>query len=106
MPKPVITGDPLETIEGRWTLQILVCLRNTEHRFSDLKTALPGISSNVLTERIRALQGAGLIERHYLPPPAARDVYALGPLAADLRPALNALARWQVQFRATSVALD
>ena len=85
----------IETIEGRWNLQILLCLNGGELRFSDLRTAIPRISSNVLSDRIRALQTAGLVERRYLPPPTARHLYALGPLAAGLKPALNALASWR-----------
>jgi DNA-binding HxlR family transcriptional regulator len=49
----------------------------------------------VLTERIRALESAGLVERRYLPPPAASQVYAPTPAALALKPALDALARWQ-----------
>jgi DNA-binding HxlR family transcriptional regulator len=63
-------ATPVEKIEGRWTLQILLCLNGGEHRFSDLRTAIPRISSNVLTDRIRTLQTAGLVERRYVPPPA------------------------------------
>ena len=85
----------LETIEGRWTLQILLCLNGGDLRFSDLKDAIPGISSNVLTDRIRELQTAELVERRYLPPPAARHLYALGPQAAGLKPVLDALANWR-----------
>jgi len=85
----------VELIEGRWTLQILLCLNGGELRFSDLRIAIPRISSNLLTDRIRGLQSAGLIEQHYRPPPVARHLYALGPLAAGLRPALDALARWR-----------
>ena len=76
-------------------LQILLCLNQGEHRFADLKSALPRISSNVLTERIRALQSARLVERHYLPPPAASHVYALAASADGLRPVLDALAKWR-----------
>jgi len=45
--------------------------------------------------RIRELQTAGLVERRYLPPPAARHLYALGPQAAGLKPVLDALANWR-----------
>jgi DNA-binding HxlR family transcriptional regulator len=89
----------VEKIEGRWTLQILLCLNGGGLRFSDLRAAIPHISSNVLTDRIRALQTAGLVERHYLPPPAARHLYALGPLAEGLKPALDALAGWRGEER-------
>jgi len=98
------SGEPLlsdatyvKLIEGRWTLRILLCLNSGELRFSDLRTAIPSISSNVLTARMRALQTAGLVERRYLPPPAARHLYALGPRAAGLKPALDALARWHLR---------
>lgn len=87
----------LETIEGRWTLHILLCLKDGAHRFSDLRAAIPRISSNVLTERIRTLERAGLVERQYLPPPSASHVYALASSAAGLRPALDALAHWQAE---------
>ena len=94
--QPVLSDETrIETIEGRWNLQILLCLNGGELRFSDLRTAIPRISSNVLSDRIRALQTAGLVERRYLPPPTARHLYALGPLAAGLKPALNALASWR-----------
>jgi len=85
----------LDKIEGRWTLHILLCLNRGEQRFSDLRTAIPGISANVLTERIRALQSVGLVERRFLPPPAARHLYGLGPSAEGLKPALDALANWR-----------
>jgi DNA-binding HxlR family transcriptional regulator len=84
----------LRRIEGRWILQILVCLNRGEHRFSDLREAIPPISASVLTERIRGLERAGLVERRYLPPPFASQVYGLTTSAAGLRPALEALAGW------------
>jgi DNA-binding HxlR family transcriptional regulator len=86
--------DPLEKLHGRWTLRILLHLSGGAHRFVDLRTAIPQVAANVLTQRLRALECAGLIERHYLPPPAARHVYSLTAAAAGLRPALEALASW------------
>jgi len=90
-----LNASQLSKVEGRWTLQILLCLKRGEQRFSDLRTAIPGISSNVLTDRIRTLENAGLIERRYHPPPVARHLYALAPLAAGLKPVLDALAAWR-----------
>ena len=85
--------DRLEALEGRWTLRILLSLRQRAHRFSDLRAAIPRISSNVLTERMRSLESAGLIEREYLPPPSASHVYVLAS-GAGLKPVLDALATW------------
>lgn len=91
--------DPLEKIEGRWTLQILLCLNGGEHRFSDLRAAIPRVSANIMTDRLRALESAGLVARHRLPPPHASQVYMLADLAAGLRPALDALTRWRAEAR-------
>jgi DNA-binding HxlR family transcriptional regulator len=49
----------------------------------------------VLTERIRGLERAGLVERRYLPPPFASQVYRLTASVAGLKPTLNAVARWR-----------
>jgi DNA-binding HxlR family transcriptional regulator len=84
----------LQRIEGRWVLRILLCLNRGEQRFSDLREAIPPISASVLTERIRSMERAGLVERRYLPPPYASQVYGLTASAAGLRPALDALASW------------
>jgi DNA-binding HxlR family transcriptional regulator len=92
--------DALETLQGRWTLQILLCVNGGAHRFVDLRAAIPQVSANVLTQRLRALEDAGLIERHYLPAPAARHVYVLAAEAAGLKPALDALADWQAKSSA------
>lgn len=89
----------MERVEGRWTLQILLRLNAGEHRFSDLRAAIPRISANILTDRLRALESAGLVERHHLRPPHASQVYVLADLATGLRPALYALERWRAETR-------
>jgi len=85
----------IEALQGRWTLQILLCLNAGPQRFSDLRAAMPRIAANILTNRLRALESAGLIERRHLPPPAARQVYELAPNAAALRAVLDALENWR-----------
>ncbi|WP_414714395.1 winged helix-turn-helix transcriptional regulator [Sphingobium sp.] len=98
--QPAILDAPepehlFEVLENRWTLQILLLLRERQRRFSDLRHALPAISANVLTTRMRALESAGFVRRNYLPPPAASRVYELAPMAEALRPALDRLADWR-----------
>jgi len=95
-------ADALETLQGRWTLQILLCVNGGARRFVDLRAAIPQVSANVLTQRLRALESAGLIERRYLPPPVARHVYVLAAEAAGLKPALDALADWQAETSASA----
>lgn len=88
-------GDPIEATEGRWILQILLCLNEGEHRFSDLRAAIPRVSAKILTDRLRALECAGLVERTHLPAPHSSQVYVLAECGAGLIAALDALARWR-----------
>ncbi|MFC7553751.1 winged helix-turn-helix transcriptional regulator [Pseudoroseomonas wenyumeiae] len=44
-----------------------------------MRANLPGISANVLTQRLEGLEAAGILERRRLPPPASAQVYALTP---------------------------
>jgi DNA-binding HxlR family transcriptional regulator len=90
--------DLVEQLQGRWTLRILLWLNVGPHRFSDLRKAIPQVAANVLSHRLRSLQSAGLVERRYLPPPAASHVYALPSDAPGLRRVLDALASFQAQL--------
>lgn len=95
--QPRQAHDPIQTIEDRWTLQILLCLNAGAQRFSDLRAAIPRVSANILTDRLRALESARLVERRRLQLPYAGQVYLLADRAAGLRPALAALANWRAE---------
>lgn len=84
----------LDRIGDRWTLLILRELTFGPHRFTDLRAALPGIASNLLTERLRDLETYDLVEQRELPAPAARSVYALTREGRRIVPVLRALARF------------
>lgn len=63
---PCAIGGLLELVTRPWTLHILWALsHNGPMRFGVLKRQVEGISSRVLTERLRTLEGAGFIFRHY-----------------------------------------
>jgi DNA-binding HxlR family transcriptional regulator len=84
----------LDLLGDRWTLLILRELHIGARRFTDLRTALPGLAPNLLTERLRDLELNGLVERSELPPPAARVVYNLTSGGRETAPVLQALARY------------
>jgi DNA-binding HxlR family transcriptional regulator/putative sterol carrier protein len=84
----------LDVAGDRWTLLIVRELTPGPRRFTDLVDGLPGISRKLLTERLRALERDGLIARQELPPPAARQVYALTDDARDLAHAMAPLIAW------------
>ena len=83
-----------DVVGNRWTLLILRELRPGPRRFTDLVEGLPGISRKLLSERLRELEGDGIITRSELPPPAARHVYELTDDGLELTTALIPLAAW------------
>jgi DNA-binding HxlR family transcriptional regulator/putative sterol carrier protein len=84
----------LDVAGDRWTLLIVRELVPGPRRFTDLLDGLPGISRNLLTERLRALERDGIIARQQLPPPAARQVYELADDGRDLAVAMAPLIAW------------
>ncbi len=86
----------LDVVGQRWTLLIVRDLMFGPLRFSDLREGLPGLAPNLLSERMRWLVSEGLVERIGLPPPAARQVYALTARGRELGPVIHELARFGV----------
>ena len=84
----------LDLIGERWALLVVRELLLGPRRFTDLREALPGISPNVLTQRLVDLEEIGALRRHRLPPPAASWVYELTPWGRELEPVLQQLGRW------------
>jgi DNA-binding HxlR family transcriptional regulator len=72
---PIAKG--LDVLGERWTLLILRELIGGPRRYGDLRAQLPGIATNLLADRLRELEEAGLVDREELPPPVARTVYTL-----------------------------
>ncbi|WP_029112050.1 helix-turn-helix domain-containing protein [Mycobacterium sp. URHB0044] len=97
---PVALG--LDILGERWTLLILRELVGGSRRYSDLRAELPGIATNLLAERLRALEEAGLIQRTDMPPPIARTVYELSDAGwCKFTPVLQAIANFGIdQFDA------
>ena len=82
-------------IGDRWTLLLIVReLVPGPRRFTDLLEGLPGVSRNLLTERLRGLERDGIVARRELPAPAARLVYELTADGRDLAHAIVPLIRW------------
>lgn len=84
----------LDVVGDRWAMLIVRDLLPGPQRYSDLQAGLPGIGTNVLVERLRALQQAGVVTRRTLPPPAGAPVYELTEAGRALLPALSALREW------------
>ncbi|MFL6734295.1 MAG: winged helix-turn-helix transcriptional regulator [Sphingomicrobium sp.] len=87
----------LELIGERWALLVMRELMFGPRRFSGLKRDLPGISANVLTQRLAELEERGLVRRAKLPPPASVQVYEATDWALEAAPLIRSLGRWAVR---------
>ena len=92
----------MDIVGERWTLLIVRELLPGPKRFKDLLEGLPGIGTNLLTARLRDLEGFGVVHRTTLPPPAASKVYELTELGSSLESVVMSLARWGLEFLGAS----
>jgi DNA-binding HxlR family transcriptional regulator len=84
----------LDLVGERWALLVVRELLLGPKRFTDLRAGLPNASPNVLAERLRGLEEAGIVRRRRLPPPAASRIYELTDWGEELEPVILRLGRW------------
>jgi DNA-binding HxlR family transcriptional regulator len=84
----------LELIGERWAMLVMRELMFGPRRFSGLKRDLPGISANVLAQRLAELEERGLVRRARLPPPASVQVYEATEWGLEAAPVLGVLGKW------------
>jgi DNA-binding HxlR family transcriptional regulator len=84
----------LDVVGERWALLVVRELLLGPKRFTDLRAGLPGISPDVLAQRLKELEESGVVARRKLPPPAASRVYELTERGEELEPILIQLGRW------------
>ncbi|MBF9036349.1 transcriptional regulator [Rhodobacterales bacterium HKCCE2091] len=87
----------LDVVGERWALLVVRELMFGPKRFSDLKSDLTGIATNVLTQRLTDLEAAGVISRRDLPPPTRGRVYALTDWGRELAPVIEVMGRWSAR---------
>ncbi len=88
------TAHALDLVGERWALLVMRELMLGPKRFSDLRADLPGISANVLTQRLEGLEASGLLARKRLPPPTSTQVYELTEWGYEAEPIVQSLGRW------------
>lgn len=85
----------LEAVGDRWTLLIVrELLIRGSCRYTDLRNGLPGIATNLLAERLRELEDAGVLVREDAPPPIATSLFKLTKRGLELEPAILQLGLW------------
>lgn len=89
----------LDVLGDRWTLLIVrELLLAGPSRYTDLRNGLPGIATNLLSERLRALETAGVVSRTEAPPPIATTLFALTERGQALHRVLEELGLWGVPY--------
>ncbi|QDP19730.1 winged helix-turn-helix transcriptional regulator [Sphingomonas xanthus] len=88
------TAHGLELVGERWALLVLRELMLGPRRFSQLRADLPGISANVLTQRLNDLERRGLVRKGRLSPPANVSVYEATEWGLEAEAIVQSLGRW------------
>lgn len=96
----------LDVIGERWTLLVIRELLIGPRRYKDLVEGLPGISTNLLSERLKSLEQQGVLCRRVLPPPAGCTVYELTSLGQSLETSMLELGRWGSRWIPTALGDD
>jgi DNA-binding HxlR family transcriptional regulator len=84
----------IELIGAKWSGAVLQALFTGTRRFTDLKTAIPGVSDMMLTRRLRELEDAGLVERRVMPTSPVHVEYQLTQMGREAGPVLDAIIAW------------
>lgn len=95
---------PVETtltlIGDKWKVLILRDLLTGTKRFGELKRSLGSVSQKVLTAQLRDMENSGLINRTVYPEVPPRVEYSLTELGQSLKPILDALLSWGLEYKA------
>src|SRR4051794_2774029 len=97
----------LDVVGERWTLLIVreLLLRGPS-RYTDIRSGLPGIATNLLADRLRQLERAGIVYREEAPPPVATALFGLTERGRQLREPIEALMVWGLPYMADPAADD
>ena len=89
----------LDIVGDRWNLLVVRQLLPGPARYRELLDGLPGMATNLLADRLRDLEAAGVVERR-LAEKGNAVVYALTPWGAGLRAPIEGLIRWSTPLMA------
>jgi DNA-binding HxlR family transcriptional regulator len=99
------TALAMDLIGERWALLIVRELLLGPRRFGEIRSALEGLSANILTQRLEGMEKAGILRRRALPSPANAQVYELTKWGRALEEPIFALSRWAAGSPAHDVTM-
>lgn len=91
-------AQALEILGERWTLLIIRDMLTGTRHFNDLKRGLPGLSTGLLSKRLRQLQRAGIVHKRSITAGRRTTEYHLTPAGRALQPVIGALLIWGVDW--------
>lgn len=86
----------LAQIGDKWSLLVILLLRDGDYRFSEMQRAIPDVSQRMLTQTLRKLERDGLVNRTVTPSIPPRVDYAITDLGRSLFDPIGAMAQWAV----------
>ena len=90
-PSPRRSAQTADLLERRWQLSIVYAALTGALRFNEFADAVSGISPRMLSERLRDLEAAGLIDRTVLPTSPPTVEYRLTARGLRLEPIIVAM---------------
>ena len=87
-------SEILSRVGDKWTMQVVVALRQEPRRFNELKRQVGGISQQMLTRTLKLLERDGMITRTVTATTPPQVEYALTALGRDLSEPVRQLAHW------------
>ncbi len=87
-------SEVLQRVGDKWSVQVIVVLRDRPHRFNDLRRQVDGISQQMLTRTLKVLERDGLVARSVRTTSPPQVDYALTPFGVSLAATVRALALW------------
>lgn len=88
----------VEILGKRWTGLIIRVLLDGPKRFKEIKEQIPQMSDKMLSDRMKELESAGIVERHVYPEIPVRIEYVLTQKGNDLKPVIEGIQRWADQW--------
>ncbi len=105
-----LISEILNRIGDKWSMLVVMTLKDGSRRFSEIRRAVPGVSQRMLTLTLRGLERDGLVSRKVTPTIPPRVDYELTTLGRSLQGPVFGLGKWAVenspQIEAARTAFD
>ena len=91
-------ANTLDILGDKWTLLVVRDLLLGKHTYSEFQQSEEGIPSNILAERLKRLQQAGIVEKRQYQQRPVRYAYSLTGMGRELGPVLRSMILWANKY--------